>query len=65
MERLTERAIKMTVKDGFTDLFWRAMKDNTDKTQAQIYEELEEEYIAHFGRRRYSNYNSFRRRRDK
>lgn len=65
MEQLTERAIKMTVKNGFTELFWQAMHNNPDKSQTQVYEELEIEYLNYFGRRRYSNYNSFRRRRDK
>tara|TARA_B100000927_G_C16319232_1_gene410678 strand:- start:131 stop:334 length:204 start_codon:yes stop_codon:yes gene_type:complete len=44
--------------DGFDKRFWK----NTTKykTYKEAYEKLEEEYELHFGKRRYSDYNSFR-----
>jgi hypothetical protein len=44
--------------EGFDKRFWEIA--SKEKTYIQAYEELEKEYELHFGRRRYSDYNSFR-----
>lgn len=66
--KLTERTIMLTTKAGFTEIFWQTLiekrRENPFLTEADIYETLEDEYIGTFGRRRYSNFQSFRRRRD-
>lgn len=49
--------------DGFVKEFWRKTKKH--KTLIGAYEELETEYIEIFGKRRYSDYNSFRICRDR
>tara|TARA_R100000781_G_C4047528_1_gene116294 strand:+ start:258 stop:470 length:213 start_codon:yes stop_codon:yes gene_type:complete len=49
--------------DGFDKRFWDLAKES--KTYKQAYEELEKEYILHFKKRRYADYNSYRNCRDK
>ena len=49
--------------DGFVREFWKKSKNH--KTLIAAYEELEEEYSSIFGKRRYSDYNSFRICRDR
>lgn len=63
-DRITARAIRMTTKEGFIDLFWESVRAHKDKTHKEIYEDLEQEFEAVFGRRRYASFGSFRRRRD-
>lgn len=62
-ERLTARALRMTTKKGFTSLFWEEV-GRGGRTHEEVYEQLEREYVAVFGRRRYASFGSFRRRRD-
>lgn len=66
MKKLTEKTLKMTSKKGFIELFWAEMskKENEGKTQEEVYQILENEYIRTFGKRRYTSFKSFRRRRD-
>ncbi len=65
---LTERQIQMLTKKGFVTLFWKdyasLSKQNPTVTHEQVYERLEKEYQAGTGQRRYSNFKSFRTRRD-
>lgn len=49
---------KLTSAEGFADYYLR-MRDLYD-TQQEAYERLEDFHIAITGRRRYSEYNSFR-----
>ena len=49
--------------DGFVREFWKRTKKH--KTLIAAYEELETEYETTFGKRRYSDYNSFRICRDR
>jgi len=49
--------------DGFDKRFWDLAKES--KTYKQAYEELEKEYMYHFKKRRYADYNSYRNCRDK
>lgn len=43
---------------GFEEKFHKNCKDT--KTYVQAYEKTEKEYEEHFGKRRYSSYDSFR-----
>ena len=62
---LPPRILKMTTKTGFVELFWEVVNaDQQQRTHEEIYNILEKEYMSVFHRRRYSSFNSFRRRRD-
>lgn len=66
---ITPRILKMTTKRGFIELFNDELheemrKGKEGKTQKEIYETLELEYMRAFKRRRYASFNSFRRRKD-
>jgi hypothetical protein len=65
----TPRYIQMLSKPGFTALFWDELKQqqhaNPKITHAEVYELLEKEYQQATGQRRYANFSSFLRRRDK
>lgn len=66
---ITPRLLKMTTKKGFIEIFndelIKEMKaGKAGKTQIEIYENMEKEYITAFKRRRYASFNSFRRRKD-
>ena len=68
-EEITPRVLKMTTKRGFIELFneelYKEMrKGKRGKTQEESYESLETEYVKSFKRRRYTSFNSFRRRKD-
>lgn len=65
MGELTDRMLRMMTKQGFTELFWEELgKGGGDERHEDVYERLEREYVAAFGRRRYASFGSFRRRRD-
>ena len=49
--------------DGFVRKFWEKTREH--KTYKEAYEKLEQEYQDIFGKRRYSDYNSFRICRDR
>ena len=49
--------------NGFDDRFWKYAKET--KTYIEAYEKTETEHEKHFGKRKYSDYNSFRNCRDK
>ena len=55
--------IKIYSADGFIREFWQRAKDY--KYLKQAYESLEKEHIELFGKRKYSDYNSFRVVRDR
>ena len=62
---INEKLIRMMTKDGFTEVFWETLKqkrvDNPNLSYIDCYEEIESEYISCFGKRRYTNFQSFRR----
>jgi hypothetical protein len=60
--KVTARHIRMISRQGFIELFWEGLKDW--QTHEECYEALEREYKSAFGKRRYANFISFRRRRD-
>lgn len=60
--RVTEKHIRMISRQGFIELFWETLSEG--QTHEEAYESLEREYKAAFGKRRYANFISFRRRRD-
>ena len=49
--------------NGFDERFWKNSKDS--KTYLEAYEKTEKEFENHFGKRKYSDYNSFRNCRDR
>ena len=49
--------------NGFDERFWEFAKET--KTYVEAYEKTENEYEKHFGKRKYSDYNSYRNCRDK
>jgi hypothetical protein len=61
---VTARIIQMMDRRGFVDLFWEAWQTGHFSKQEEAYESIEQEYTAVMGRRRYSNFHSFKRRRD-
>lgn len=66
---VSTRVLKMTTKRGFIELFneelYKEMRRGREgKTQKEIYEALEIEYTRAFKRRRYTSFDSFRRRKD-
>ena len=48
---------------GFDERFWKHAKES--KTYIEAYEKTEMEHEKHFGKLRYSDYNSFRNCRDR
>ena len=48
---------------GFDERFWKYAKES--KTYLEAYEKTEIEHNKYFGKRRYSDYNSYRNCRDK
>lgn len=61
--------IRMLTKKGFADLFWEklqeARKADDRVTQEEIFDVLNEKYFKVIGCTRYSNWDSFRKVRDK
>ena len=49
--------------NGFDERFWKYAKET--KTYVEAYEKTEIEHAEHFGKRKYSDYNSFRNCRDR
>lgn len=62
---LSARLLKMTTKRGFIELFWAEAAQRGKRSYEEVYEGLEREYSAAFGRRRYASYESFRKVRDR
>ena len=60
---MDERIITLITPEGFDERFW----DNAAhcKTYKIAYEKVEEEYESVFGKRKYSDYNSYRNCRDR
>tara|TARA_R110000868_G_scaffold136867_2_gene350005 strand:- start:646 stop:846 length:201 start_codon:yes stop_codon:yes gene_type:complete len=55
--------IRIYSANGFVREFWEKVKEH--KTLKSAYESLEREHIEIFGKRKYSDYNSFRVCRDR
>ena len=55
--------IRIYSATGFVREFWDKVKDH--KTLKSAYESVEKEHIEIFGKRKYSDYNSFRVCRDR
>lgn len=49
--------------NGFDERFWKNAKDS--KTYKAAYERTEQEFEKHFGKRKYSDYNSYTTSRNK
>lgn len=61
---MTERIIRMIDKKGFCEVFWETVQSQKYTTYEAAYEAVESEYKSVMGRRRYKNFQSFKRRRD-
>lgn len=55
--------IRIYSANGFVREFWERTKEH--KTLKSAYESLEKEHVELFGKRKYSDYNSFRVCRDR
>jgi hypothetical protein len=53
--------MELLTQSGFIRKFYQQVRENPDITQENAYEEVEMIYMKHFGRRKYSNFDSFRR----
>ena len=60
---IDKKVLILISADGFVREFWNRAK-NYDKL-IDAYEDLEKDYTKHFGKRRYSDYNSFKTCRDR
>ena len=57
------KILALLTPNGFDDRFWKYAKET--KTYVEAYEKTEIEYEKHFGRRKYSDYNSYTTSRNK
>lgn len=57
----SKEANELLSTGGFIRYFFSMMRQNPDSTQTDAYEKSENEYKKHFGMRKYSNYDSFRK----
>ena len=60
---IDKKVLILISADGFVREFWHRTKKH--KKLIDAYEELEEEFETNFGKRRYSDYDSFRVCRDR
>ena len=58
---ISEQGRQMLSIEGFIRFFYQVVRDSPDISQLEAYEKTESEYSKHFGKRRYSCYDSFRR----
>ena len=57
------KILALLTPNGFDDRFWKYAKET--KTYVEAYEKTEIEYEKHFGKRKYSDYNSYTTSRNK
>ena len=57
------KILALLTPNGFDDRFWEYAKET--KTYVESYEKTEIEYEKHFGKRKYSDYNSYTTSRNK
>jgi len=57
------KILALLTPNGFDDRFWEYAKET--KTYVEAYEKTEIEYEKHFGKRKYSDYNSYTTSRNK
>ena len=60
---MTFKILSLLSPEGFSKRFWEKSKEY--KTYKEAYEKLEQDFEKHFGKRRYSDYDSFRVCRDR
>lgn len=65
MKRTDDRELtrQLSTTDGFTARYYNLLRFH--KTYSEAYEATEQDHVRLFGRRRYSNYNSFRNVKDR
>jgi len=57
------KILALLTPNGFDDRFWKYAKET--KTYIEAYEKTEIEHQKHFGKRKYSDYNSYTTSRNK
>ncbi len=57
------KILALLTPNGFDDRFWKYAKET--KTYVEAYEKTEIEHEKHFGKRKYSDYNSYTTSRNK
>jgi hypothetical protein len=57
------KILALLTPNGFDERFWKYAKET--KTYVEAYEKTEIEYEKHFGKRKYSDYNSYTTSRNK
>lgn len=58
-------ATRLITAKGFDNAFTTLLSDPRLTTQCAAYDQLETEYFNYFGRRRYSNFDSYRQARNR
>ncbi len=59
MDKIPDSILKLMTKEGFMELFWS--KVTSGITYRKAYEEVEVDHEQAFKKRRYSNFESFKR----
>lgn len=57
---ITKQAKELLSTEGYIRFFYQVVRDSPDISQADAYEKVEQEYEKHFGKRKYSCFDSFR-----
>ena len=65
---LSSQVIRMLTREGFIEVFWEELKAmravNEKVTHEEVFNRLNELYYKSFGTYRYSDYSSFKRRKN-
>ena len=59
MDKIPDSVLKLMTKESFMELFWEQVASGM--TYRKAYEEVEREHENVFRKRRYSNFESFKR----
>ncbi len=59
MDKIPDSVLKLMTKEGFMELFWS--KVTSGMTYRKAYEEVENEHFSVLQKRRYANFESFKR----
>lgn len=63
IEPYPEHIMKLNTQDGFDTWFWEMV--NEYRTHEMAYEAVERNHTAYFGTRKYENFDSYRKCRDR
>ena len=57
---MSDRVKKLVTPQGFLDAYYQERSANNTSTNEEIFNQLNDEYKAIFGKHRYASYESFR-----